>query len=690
MNNATEKSDDALSRSMTTLLVTGVIALNLVVAGIIGLSLYRSKQVYDERASVTTSNLSQVLDENISGIFGKIDIALQSISDEAERQLATGVIDESSLNAFIVRENSRLPELASLRATNTSGDAIYGSSVTPATTMRLAHRDYFAHLRDTPHVGLIISRPLIGGISGRWMIILARRISHPDGRFAGLVYAGITLDYLTQVCSKINVGTNGVITLLDSDFKLVARYPELKSTGRDTAHTISSPQFKEMIRAGMSGGTYISKSSLDSIERTFSFRKLKLSHPLYIFVGLATVDHLADWYAELDTMLFSMMLFLAITAVSSWLLHRQWRRNQKAQQSVLKGEQRFRSFVENANDVVFTLTPAGVFSYVSPRWKDAFGYDPGETIGQPFTPFVHPDDVQGCCAFLQKVMETGEKQSGLEYRVLCKDGSLRRYTANGSVVSDFEHGTKVFLGIGHDISERDYLQQELLKAQKLESISVLAGGIAHNFNNILTGVIGYIAYAKKHLGEPDTVLPVLDSAEASSRRAATLARQLLTFAKGGAPVRKPVPIDDLIRESVSLFLTGTDVKGHIDCTVSRTVNVDSQEIGQAFNNIILNAVQAMPEGGTLTIRIDPATLPDGNRYSLLPGSYVKIVIEDSGGGIPEEDLHKVYDPYFTTRESGTGLGLSSTLSVIGRHKGFIDIASEVGKGTAVTIFLPAT
>lgn len=478
-------------------------------------------------------------------------------------------------------------------------------------------------------------------------------------------------------------------------------------------------------------------------------------------------------------------------------------------------EQRFRSFVENANDILFALTPEGIFSYVSPKWTEAFGYELDETIGKPFAPFVHTDDVPRCLEFLKRVIETGEKQSGVEYRVLHKNGGWIWYKANGSLTRNVDSGAVLFIGIGRDITklkqaeetllqserkfsaafhaspdaitltrlsdgtylevnegftaitgylpeevigksstelsiwdnpqdliqllqylhengivnnmefglrrkdgsirtgqislrvieingeqcllgvtrdvtEREYLQTELIKAQRLESISVLAGGIAHNFNNVLTGVIGYISYAKKNLGDSDKVLQILESAENASYRAAGLARQLLTFSQGVIPIRKPVSVDTLIEESVSLFLSGSNVKGTIACASHQTIHADSQQISQAFNNIVLNALHAMPDGGTLAVRVDSITLDESNRNSLQPGNYVKIVFEDNGCGIAKDDIIKIYDPYFTTKESGTGLGLSTTHSIISKHGGHIDIASEVGKGTSVSILLPST
>lgn len=362
---------------------------------------------------------------------------------------------------------------------------------------------------------------------------------------------------------------------------------------------------------------------------------------------------------------------------------------QKRMEEVLRAsEQRFRSFVENANDVVFVLTPDGTFSYVSPQWSEAFGYEISETVGKPFVPFVHPDDVPACADFLATVLSTGEKHRGVEYRVHCKDGTWKSYTANGARIID-QDGSPLFIGIGRDITEQKLVQNELMKAQKLESISSLAAGIAHNFNNVLTGVIGYISFARKHLEERDKVLPLLEAAEKSSYRAAGLARQLLTFSKGGVPFMSLVSPEKLVQESLSLFLSGTKIKGIVHAGSTQTVSVDCDQINQAFNNIILNSIHSMPNGGTLTVNIEDIRLEKKNVYLLNPGWYVKIVFADSGIGIEKEHLAKVFDPYFTTRSEGTGLGLSITQSIIAKHSGNIDVVSEVDQGTVVTVILPS-
>jgi two-component system cell cycle sensor histidine kinase/response regulator CckA len=358
--------------------------------------------------------------------------------------------------------------------------------------------------------------------------------------------------------------------------------------------------------------------------------------------------------------------------------------------AVAQSEQRFRSFVENANDAFFALTSSGNYTYVSPQWKELFGYEISEVIGKSFVPFVHPDDLPACISFLTTILETGEKQRGVECRVLHKNGTWLWYSVNGSRLIDPD-GTVSLIGIGRDISYNKLMQNELIRAQKLESLSILATGIAHNFNNVLTGVIGYISFARKHLNDHDKVAPLLEAAEKSSHRAANLARQLLTFSKGGVISKKSSSVEGLVQESISLYLmlmSESSIKGVFDSRATLTVNVDSEQMNQAFNNIVLNSIYSMPQGGTLTVHIEDVRLKKDNGCLLEHGDYVKIVFEDSGCGIEKKHLHKVFDPYFTTRTNGAGLGLSTTYSTIKTHGGHISVVSEVKHGTTVTVILP--
>jgi len=241
-----------------------------------------------------------------------------------------------------------------------------------------------------------------------------------------------------------------------------------------------------------------------------------------------------------------------------------------------------------------------------------------------------------------------------------------------------------------DITDRKKVELELLKNEKLESIGILAGGIAHDFNNILTAVIGNISLARMYAAGQEKIKDRLDEAEKASMRARELTQRLLTFSKGGLPIKKIYAIDELIEESVKFVLAGSKTK----CNFQKVENlwlieVDAGQINQVFNNIIINADQAMPEGGVIDIKVENYTAGIKNALSLAPGNYLKITIADQGIGISAEHLTKIFDPYFTTKKRGSGLGLTTTFSIIKNHGGKVDVTSKPGQGTTFMIFLPA-
>ncbi len=259
-----------------------------------------------------------------------------------------------------------------------------------------------------------------------------------------------------------------------------------------------------------------------------------------------------------------------------------------------------------------------------------------------------------------------------------------------SVIRDSRSEISGMVFVFRDITESRRIFDELLKTKKLESLGVLAGGIAHDFNNILTSVIGNLSLAKIELTPDQEAFKWIDLSEKSSLRARDLTQQLLTFSKGGAPIKKNAPIDKLIEDTTAFILSGSNVdcKLHFDSNLPH-VNMDQGQISQVIQNLIINAQNAMQDGGTVDIEVIAEFLNKNSNLSLKEGSYIKINIKDSGSGIPEEHIDKVFDPFYTTNENGSGLGLSTAYSIIKNHNGSISAASTVGKGAIFTIYLPA-
>ena len=322
--------------SSTLRLAAAVSVINAAAISIVASSLYLSRIHHDQQAASQTRNIAEVLDQSISGDIRRADIALLSIADEAERQLRAGGIDRELLNRFIIRTHARMPELIAMRATDAAGNALYGAPSKAVTTTSLAHRDYYRKLRDDPGAGLSVSGPLVGGISGKWMIILARRISNPDGSFAGLVYGGCSVERFTSLFSKINMGQRTSVTLYTDGFTIISRYEEGSDLTGLAGKRVSPVTLSSMLKKRMHSGTYEAKSVVDGIERMFSFTKISAAENLVLVAGVAKADYLHNWRRQITYMSIFTLIFMLMSACSGFIIRREWLRREAAVKERLK------------------------------------------------------------------------------------------------------------------------------------------------------------------------------------------------------------------------------------------------------------------------------------------------------------------------------------------------------------------
>jgi PAS domain S-box-containing protein len=272
-----------------------------------------------------------------------------------------------------------------------------------------------------------------------------------------------------------------------------------------------------------------------------------------------------------------------------------------------------------------------------------------------------------------------------------RDGTEQIILTNCAPIRDRDDQMIGAVLVFHDITEKRKLEQEIQKALKLEAIGVLAAGVAHDFNNLLAVVMGNIGLAKRFVNTQDKIFSLLDKAEKGADRATGLSQQLLTFSKGGTMIKETASIREIIEDSVNFVLRGSATR----CDYSLqdnlfSVDVDKGQISQVFQNLIINADQAMPCGGIILINVENITDGRKDLPSLLTVKYIKITVRDQGVGIPQEHLDKIFDPFFTTKQKGNGLGLSVVYSIISKHDGHIAVESELGKGTVFHIYIPAS
>jgi PAS domain S-box-containing protein len=274
-----------------------------------------------------------------------------------------------------------------------------------------------------------------------------------------------------------------------------------------------------------------------------------------------------------------------------------------------------------------------------------------------------------------------------------KTGEMRTVLWQSTRMLHEDGSIEFMIGTGIDITEKRRLETAASRVDRLESLGVLAGGIAHDFNNLLMGVAGQVSLALRHASPDPQIQECLDQALLACRQATALASQLLTFSTGGEPIKRCLNLNPLIQEVVGFALRGTTVRPEFDLPAEELWSeVDPGQLAQVLHNLATNARQAMPNGGTLTI--EAANVDIGAKWNeggrpLDPGRYVRVAISDEGGGIDPANFRNLFDPWFTTKEEGTGLGLAVAHSVVVRHGGAITVDSVVGQGSTFRIYLPA-
>ncbi len=321
------------------------------------------------------------------------------------------------------------------------------------------------------------------------------------------------------------------------------------------------------------------------------------------------------------------------------------------------------------------------------------GWNEKEAVGKQLKDvfkIIHEDTREILDDPVDLVLKTNKVTSLSNHSILIsRDGS--EYIINDSCAPIHDKDSNLIgtVLVFRDVTERRKMEADLQRMEKLESLGLLAGGIAHDFNNILTAILGNISLARIY-EDPVQRDRRLEEAEKASLNAKDLTQQLLTFARGGSPIKELVHISDILKETASFSLRGSKNKCEFHIADDLLpAEVDKGQISQVISNIIINADQAMPDGGKILISAENVIIKEEDRMPIKQGTYIKISIKDEGIGIPQEHLQKIFDPYFTTKQKGTGLGLTITHSIIKNHDGHITVESELGVGTVFNIYLPA-
>ena len=351
--------------------------------------------------------------------------------------------------------------------------------------------------------------------------------------------------------------------------------------------------------------------------------------------------------------------------------------------------------LRSIGDGVITTDMTGRILLINKVTEQLTGWQQKEAAGRPISEvfnIVNELNGESRPNPVSKVLESGQIVALANHTALiARDGTKRSIADSGAPILDQDSKIIGVVLVFRDVTSENKLRAELMKAEKLESVGVLAGGIAHDFNNILMAIMGNLSLVKHFLDPGEKkVSPLILAAEKASLRAKDLTQQLLTFSRGGDPVKETAAVGEIIRDSADFVLHGSNIK----CQYSIAddlwmVNIDKGQMSQVIQNLIINARQAMGDIGNIKISGKNISNPRVENFSALDheGKYIKVSIDDNGPGIPSKALHKIFDPYFTTKEMGSGLGLAITNSIIAKHDGFIRVDSSP-KGTTFAIYLP--
>ncbi len=385
---------------------------------------------------------------------------------------------------------------------------------------------------------------------------------------------------------------------------------------------------------------------------------------------------------------------LVIIAVSSFVLARTSVRRRRAEKAMRENEEELRAINEAAANAIIAIDNNKNVLHWNPAAERLFQYTAEEVVDKPITSIISPPKHQSTFTKMSRrfkmPVDTGSMEAKtIELYGYKKDGTEFPVEVSFSAFKKGEQWHTV--GIIRDISARRKMEKEVLRANKFESLGVLSSGIAHDFNNLLTAIIGNINLVSKLSGTSSDSLDLLKNAEKAARRAKALTQQLLTFSKEGMPVRKTVAVDRLVRDSVEFALHGSAITSSFDIADDLLlVDIDAGQIGQVLQNIVTNGRQAIRGSGAIHIscrNVDPAqveALPDK-----VNGQFIEIAISDTGQGIPAKEQGKIFEPYFTTKDHGSGLGLTIAASIIQRHDGFITFDSAEDRGSTFRVYLPA-
>jgi PAS domain S-box-containing protein len=669
----------------------------LTVIAFAGASAYDAWRAYNNAITATNreiTNVAAALAEQTAWTFQGIDLLL---SDTVRwYQSDSKKIAPERLDEVLANRSVGVRQVHFVTITDAQGIQRHRSSGSSSLHLDVSDRSYFIAQRDGTVAGLFMSEPVITRTDRRPGIILSRRLEDETGAFAGVVAAVVNLEDLAQFYAAVTLGNGSAVQLLRDGGQLLMRDPPYANSLEKNYPQLAAPRAQaDRLTSPIDG-----KRDFIAVERV-------RDTPLVLTVTREETVALRPWRDEAMRLAARSIVVALLGLFGIGLLSRQLRRIEAGEGALRASEERYALAMEGANEGHWDWDLTTDRLFLSSKMAILGGHGPDHvttTRAAWLTQIeIHPDDRARLEASIRDHLEGRTTSFECEYRV--RDGDWRWLLARGRCLRDSVGAPYRFVGSTIDVtsqkqaqSDRERLEAQLRQSQKMEAMGTLAGGIAHDFNNILGAILGYGELAQQESAPHTPLRRYIDNVMHAAERAKALVDRILGFSRSGLGERARVHVQSVVEETLELIAASLppDIRLQKTLTAGDAALIgDSTHIHQVAMNLCTNAVHAMENGGILNVlleRVDLAESQSVSRGALSPGPYVRLVIGDTGVGIPPEVLERIFDPFFTTRGvgKGTGLGLSLVHGIVTDLGGAIDVKSAIGEGTSFEIWLPVT
>lgn len=672
----------------------------LFVAAMVASSAYDAWRMHQEMTAATereVTNLAKAMADESAHTLQTVDLLLRETADWYER--SGKVLDAGRVAAALAARSVGVEQVSVLTIVDAGGEQRHRSRQTGEPLANVADRPYFQVQRAKNNVGLYVNPPLVTRTERTPALVVSRRLTATDGSFDGVVTAIVTLQRMQAMYSAIQPGIGSALELAMDDGTVIVQQPANAGRG-PTISPRDMDALKRSERLGRIVSPTDGRAKLAAVAGV-SGRPLSLAITRDEEVALSPwIDSV--WGYAVRAAVVSLLALLAVAAML-----RQLRLQEVSARALRESEERYALVMEAANEghAEWNLRLDTVF--VCRKWRELHGLG-GDTrlwtsMDAVREVILHAEDLAASKAMLDAHMAGGSEMLELEYRVLQLDGGWRWIHARGRCLLDDAGAPLRLFCSALDVSERKAAEVEradlgarLQQARQLEALGTLAGGIAHDFNNILGAILGFGQMAQQQLEMDNPSRRHIDRVLQAGSRARLLVRRILDFSRSGVVELTPVNIQGVVEEALALLApslpSGVAVSAELEAG-NATVLGDATQLHQVVMNVCTNAAQAMDAEGTLQVRLVSIELTAPlipMQGKLAPGAHVRLDVEDSGVGIPQDVLARIFDPFFTTKKvgEGTGLGLSVVHGIVVDLGGGIDVVSSEGIGTRVSIWLP--